>query len=99
MKDKRIGSSRHSGDTPVEVHDSDTSRLHARELGWRAYQPSWSEALVSSVVVCSVYGGLSFYRTGNLVAIEVAAVMVVPVCIFVRWLYPMFKHLVWGDRE
>jgi hypothetical protein len=83
----------------VEIDELAVHREAMRELGWRAYQPSWPDTIAYSFVWCGLFGGFSYYRTGNIVALEVAGVVAVPVCGFVRWLYPMLKHLAWGDAE
>jgi hypothetical protein len=83
----------------VEHLKCGTTQDTARDPGWRVYQPSWPEALAYSFGLCGIFGAFSYYRTGNVVALGLALVLAVPVCAFVRWIYPMFKHLVWGDPE
>jgi hypothetical protein len=87
------------GDLAVEGDESGAEHVGTQDLGWRAYQSPWLVAAVYSLGWCGFYGALSYHRTGNIVALEVAGVVAVPVCGFLRWFYPMLKYLVWGNAE
>jgi hypothetical protein len=83
----------------VNNYNTEAVTEEPRDLGWRAYQPTWTETIAYSVSISGLYGGLSYYRTGNPVALEVTAAAAIPVCAFVRWIYPMFHHLRGGGPE
>lgn len=78
------------------MSDESTQEVE-QSLGWRAYQPSWGSALLMSLAWCGAFGLLSYSRTGDVVALEIALVFALPVSAFFRWLWPMFQHLKWSQ--
>lgn len=69
------------------------------DLGWHAYQPSWPGALFLSFLLGAIYGWQSYRRTGDIVSLELAAVLALVLCRFLRWVLPRFRYLAWGDPE
>jgi hypothetical protein len=69
------------------------------ELGWRAYQPSWTVTLITSVGLAGIMGGIAFFQSGNILTLELAGIGSLVLCAFSRWIYPMSQHMVWGEPE
>ena len=69
------------------------------ESDWHAYQPSWSAVLLISFGFAGVIGWFAYQKTGKIEAFEVAGVGAVLLCIFLRWIQPRYRHLMWGDSD
>ena len=67
--------------------------------GWQRFQPSWPAVLLASFGLAAVFGLLSFLETGAPEVLGVAAIGGLLICVFLRWIYPMYRHLWWGDDD
>jgi len=77
-------------------HETEVSH---ENVGGRAYQPSWIEAIVMSVGISAVLGGVAYFRTDNIVVLELAGAAALPLYLCLRWIWPLYRHLIWGDAE
>lgn len=68
------------------------------ETGWRRYQPSWPVVLLGGFGIAGVFGLLSYFNTGHPEVLGVAAIGGVLICVYLRWIHPMYRHLWWGDE-